>query len=403
MARDLNRLMDDIRNSRSVFVTEGGEVESEPEARKNESRERAREGSPRPRTRLKSEIFGAQLAEVRVHASVLDAMHREARRFPGETGGILVGTAGAVTEFIPSGPGARRTASSYELDVEHLQPLLDEAEDRGLQFLGVWHVHPEGVPELSSTDLGTARRILEDEEYGVDELLLPLTVRVHNEIETRFFLMRADASEPLHVPLVVVAPSLLTDALCSLADRLGVGTRDVARNDAGIVAHTDSHARASVLAGERRVASLWNGPSRVGRDVEALRRVGWNVHCSQASKATFLDLAKREMRFVLVLPPEYPLSPPDVLVPNGGYLTSGGGPLQIPHTEIPETACWSSVRDLVTVADQAEAAITRRQVEDRGERERLGRRFKAWIVRNLSPNRKELRDARLPFASPRTL
>jgi hypothetical protein len=58
MARDLNRLMDDIRRSREVFVTPEGEVEERGEAEEKARQEQSTEGAARPRTKLKPEVFG---------------------------------------------------------------------------------------------------------------------------------------------------------------------------------------------------------------------------------------------------------------------------------------------------------------------------------------------------------
>ena len=59
MTRDLNQLMQDVRNSREVFVTSDGVVESADEAAQNADRETQLQGAPKPRTNLKPEIFGA--------------------------------------------------------------------------------------------------------------------------------------------------------------------------------------------------------------------------------------------------------------------------------------------------------------------------------------------------------
>ena len=58
MTRDLNQLMNDLRNSREVVVTTDGQVETLEEAEQNEATERATEGVPQGRLSLKQTLFG---------------------------------------------------------------------------------------------------------------------------------------------------------------------------------------------------------------------------------------------------------------------------------------------------------------------------------------------------------
>lgn len=58
MAQDLNQLMSDMRNSREVFVTQGGEVETPAEAEANLAQEVQERGTPQPRLSLKPTVFG---------------------------------------------------------------------------------------------------------------------------------------------------------------------------------------------------------------------------------------------------------------------------------------------------------------------------------------------------------
>ena len=58
MNPNLDQLMQDVRNSREVFVTPEGEVEDKREAELNAAREKAEGGVPQPRTRLKPAVFG---------------------------------------------------------------------------------------------------------------------------------------------------------------------------------------------------------------------------------------------------------------------------------------------------------------------------------------------------------
>ncbi len=55
---DLNKLMSDMRNSREVFITQGGEVETPEEAEANLAEEEREHGAPQPRLALKPHPFG---------------------------------------------------------------------------------------------------------------------------------------------------------------------------------------------------------------------------------------------------------------------------------------------------------------------------------------------------------
>ena len=87
---------------------------------------------------------------------------------PYETGGVLIGYWGkspaepVVTEMIGSGPRAVRTTYSFTPDQDyHVQEISKRYQEskRRITYLGDWHTHPEGKPELSTKDIKTLRRI----------------------------------------------------------------------------------------------------------------------------------------------------------------------------------------------------------------------------------------------------
>ena len=166
MTNRLNQLLENLNRSEPVFVTRTGEIETETEAARSQQEEEGEGQQPKPRTRLKPAAFGAEkLPLVRVSQQAINAMLEEARRHPGETGGLLVGPEALVlSEFLPSGSNATRTRSRYELDAEDLQPRLDEAQARGLVLSGIFHTHPKGCAVLSALDVETAWTIVNDPE-----------------------------------------------------------------------------------------------------------------------------------------------------------------------------------------------------------------------------------------------
>lgn len=348
MARDYNRILSDVQNARDVFVTAEGVVEDAEEAQLNEAQEDRGDKPPVQRTRLKPDIFGSEPVEYRVSSSVVDAFHCEARNYPVETGGIVIGPdAVTVTGFIPSGPAAKRSGTSWELDVAHLKPLLEQAEDRGLRFLGIWHVHPDGVCELSATDLRTARRILGDKEYGLTRLLLPLSVRAGSGIETRFFLATGTQPE-ITCPRIALAsnarPSLSAEGYNEILDRIR-GTPIYAD---GCFATIDGP-----WARSGHFLDMPYGRERVARDRTELADAGWRVqHLRQLEDFHALSISREGIELVLLLPREYPFAPPDVI-----EVLADRTARQVPHAKIPETAVWSSLRSLATVAEDAACAV----------------------------------------------
>lgn len=317
MARDLNRVFEDMRNSREVYVTQDGRVESADEAEANATHEERREGAAKPRTRLKPEIFGSG-GTVFVADSVVTQAHTLARRFAGETGAIGVGPDPlTITELIPSGPDAKRAPGSFELDAHYLQPLLEQAERRGLRFTAFWHSHPEGFAEPSVIDRRAARRMLTDTEWGLDgHLFLPISVRTRGGFSTRFFRAEgADARIREVTPVLISSPELA----------------------------------------ERSVAEAVGDPNwrlqRLRHDRVALGEAGWEVSIRDLGSRRALRLTEAGVTLWMGLPPEYPLSGPDVFVEERDALRP------IPLGDTPELLAWSSLRSVVTVAEQAKKSV----------------------------------------------
>lgn len=311
MARDLNALFQDLQNSREVYVTQDGRVERADEAHENGLREEAREGEPRPRTQLKPEIFGG-----RVPLTIFDGFfvlaHQMAAKFPGETGAIGMGPDPfTITELIPSGPGAKRSSASFQLDPEYLQPRLQEAESRGLMFNCVWHSHPEGCPSPSGVDRDAARSMLSDPDWGLEgHLYLPISVRHKGGFETRFFVAEGKEARIRQISPLVVSCSLPTPAASA----------------------------ASV--------------TRTEEDREALRVWGWSVSLRESGNGQAWRVERDGVVLWLRLPPEYPASAPDVLVENAGRIE------RLSVRETPEALGWSSLRSIATLAGQAYKAVS---------------------------------------------
>jgi hypothetical protein len=129
-------------------------------------------------------------------------MSELAAAYPGvETGALVLGPdPRTITALLPSGPDAHRTAGSFILDPDHLNPELAKAKATGLRWIGVWHVHPSGCPQPSDTDWAAAQALLSDPDTDLGgRLLLPISERLESGIVTRFFV--ADGSPMVIRPI----------------------------------------------------------------------------------------------------------------------------------------------------------------------------------------------------------
>ena len=106
-----------------------------------------------------------------LYESVLDEIHIESQKvFPLETGGILIGYWGSrgntlqpvVTQVIGPGPRARHSQNRFSPDYDYQEIEVAKryaSSGRVETYLGDWHTHPNGSPNLSWTDKRTLKRI----------------------------------------------------------------------------------------------------------------------------------------------------------------------------------------------------------------------------------------------------
>ena len=80
-----------------------------------------------------------------------------ARREPGaECCGLLAGREGVITHLFPATNVAPDPAKNYEIDPRETVRLLREFREQGLEFLGIYHSHPNGKNEPSARDIELA-------------------------------------------------------------------------------------------------------------------------------------------------------------------------------------------------------------------------------------------------------
>lgn len=93
-----------------------------------------------------------------------------------ETGGILLGSTESerieIRHAGGPGPGARRTAATFDRDLRHAQQIAADAweKDRS-QWIGEWHTHPRGPIAPSGRDIASYQAHLRDPDLGFREFI----------------------------------------------------------------------------------------------------------------------------------------------------------------------------------------------------------------------------------------
>jgi hypothetical protein len=86
-----------------------------------------------------------------------------------------------ITDFLPSGPNATRSAVELQPDGEYQERLFRQVEkmDREIEHVGTWHSHHcNGLQTLSSGDLVGYLRTVNRAEYRLDYFLASLVTRL---------------------------------------------------------------------------------------------------------------------------------------------------------------------------------------------------------------------------------
>lgn len=86
-----------------------------------------------------------------------------------------------ITDFLPSGPNATRTAVELQPDGEYQERLFRELErmDHEIEHVGTWHSHHcNGLQTLSSGDVEGYLRTVNRAEYRPDNFLASLVTRL---------------------------------------------------------------------------------------------------------------------------------------------------------------------------------------------------------------------------------
>lgn len=117
-----------------------------------------------------------------IASSAAKKLVREAHdKYPYETGGLLIGyesedgRESVVTTVVGPGLKAKHDRYNFVPDVAYHQRAAAEiyrSSGKRLTYLGDWHTHPRGSPQLSSQDARTLRRIARDQAQRLKNALM---------------------------------------------------------------------------------------------------------------------------------------------------------------------------------------------------------------------------------------
>jgi len=137
-------------------------------------------------------------------------LSESAARLPNETGGILVGCAGAqaIEVVVAVGPGPRAThrRAYFRRDGDYAQGELDQiyvASNRRHDYLGEWHSHPLPVGP-SGRDRHSMEWIARNPDYDCPEPLLVLSQR-GREGEWGLAAFQWTAGQLVRIPLAIAS------------------------------------------------------------------------------------------------------------------------------------------------------------------------------------------------------
>ena len=131
-----------------------------------------------------------------VSERVLESIEQECRSHPEtETGGIIVGfrEETQVTITHATGPGLNweRSAHHFVKDTDYLQSVLNLLfQYFQVNYLGVWHKHPDSVPFPSAGDVASAMEELTDHQVGLDELVAPICVDRSSKVDVLPYIIK---------------------------------------------------------------------------------------------------------------------------------------------------------------------------------------------------------------------
>jgi|SRR5271154_3069130 len=132
---------------------------------------------------------------VRIQREVSEELGKLVLREPSlECCGLLAGRDGVVTHVFPAENVASDPAKSYEIAPKEIFRLMREFRAAGLDFLGIYHSHPNGENQPSARDIELA--------YYSEETYFILSPRPDAAKPVRAFSIRDGRAIELEIEIV---------------------------------------------------------------------------------------------------------------------------------------------------------------------------------------------------------
>ncbi len=132
---------------------------------------------------------------VRLRKEALLAMTEAMQREPGvECCGLLAGREGVITHIFPAENVASEPSKAYEIAPSEIFRMMREFRAAGLEFLGIYHSHPNGKNKPSERDIELA--------YYSEEAYFILSPRPDAAKPLRAFSIRDGRATELEIEIV---------------------------------------------------------------------------------------------------------------------------------------------------------------------------------------------------------
>ncbi|MGG6893675.1 Mov34/MPN/PAD-1 family protein [Rhizobium sp. BR 315] len=126
-------------------------------------------------------IFDGLEVELTPHALSMMISHRQTGFFSKESGGQMFATLSADRWRIEAvtGPrvGDRRGYNYFRPDRKAEQEEIYRFYDKGLEFVGDWHTHPENTPRPSGNDVTSIRNVVRESLHNLPGILMCIVGR----------------------------------------------------------------------------------------------------------------------------------------------------------------------------------------------------------------------------------
>jgi proteasome lid subunit RPN8/RPN11 len=134
-------------------------------------------------------------ARARIHKRSLSQITELVRQEPDrECCGLLAGQGGIITHVFPTANVASDPARNYEVAPSEVIRLMREFRAARLEFLGIYHSHPNGENQPSPRDIELA--------YYSEEVYFIISPRPHAPIPVRAFSIRDSRATELEIEIV---------------------------------------------------------------------------------------------------------------------------------------------------------------------------------------------------------